>query len=457
MDDDERFPSADAAIEQALDAWAEILPPGDFVDRVLAARAASAPPQPQSPPRPRRGSRVVVGIALAGAAAALAAIVLWPSHRAASGLLVASQRTTQRLGDRGIAVAEPAADVAWRVDDRGAAEIVQRAGDVFYRVERGEPFVVHTPAGDVRVTGTCFRIEVIPMSQNHKLLLAGVAGAAIAATVLVTVYEGHVIAETRSARTELPAGSRAMLSPSGDAAAVAPGTPGPATTVVLDDAHATREQLLARTRQQEVQLAALRTRLAQLEDVPVTRSALEAAEPGRLWHDPSPEKLAGWVAECHVRIDEPAIDRFSPLTEPDTTRGVTAAELDGYNAALTEQTKPWKDLVRRLYLETTSDVAGADALSSESMRREIEDKSPPGELARVLQLLSRERAGLSEAPGNLSKTSPLERLLRAYAQLGDDTEAALARHLGPDRAHAIRGDGWHVRWELGGCPGSGSP
>ena len=445
---DDPTPSPDAAVARALDAWAPLAPPADFVDRVLDARAVTAPP-------PRSTRRRVVwlgGIAAAGAVAAALALVVSSPHRAARGALVASQRTTTVLGARGTVVAEPASELTWRVDDDGAADVTQRTGNVFYRVERGGPFVVHTPAGDVRVTGTCFRIEVEPMTPNTKLLLAGLAGAAIASTVFITVYEGHVIAETRSARTELAAGGQASLS-GADGTTVVAGT----LATPTDDTHTSREELLVRTRAQQGQLNQLRARVALLEKTARSAEAPGAGdipEPGRTWHDPSPEKLAEWVADCHVRTDEPGLDRFSPLTEPDKTRDIAASELAGYNAAMTEMTKQWKDLVRSLYVETTGDTAGADTLSSEAMRREIEDKSPPGEHNLILQRVSQERAGLATPPADLSKASTLERLMRASFQLGDQSEAALAKRLGAERAHAIRGDGWGSRWELGGCPNS---
>ena len=110
--------------------------------------------------------------------------------------------------------------------------------------------------------------------------------------------------------------------------------------------------------------------------------------------------------------------------------------------------------MRSLYIEVTGDTAGAETLSSEAMRREIEDKSPPGEHNLILQRVAQERAGLATPPADLSKTSALERLMRASFQLGDQSEAALAQRLGAERAHAIRGDGWGARWELGGCPRS---
>jgi len=443
MQDDPETP--DPELARAMEAWAPLAPPVDFADRVVAARGATARQRSSS----RRRATLIGGIVVAGAAA-VAVLALRSPHRAASGTVSAAQRTTTALGTRGIAVAEPATELAWRVDDGGAAEITQRTGNVFYRVERGGPFVVHTPSGDIRVTGTCFRVEVQPMTPNQKLLIAGLSGAAIASTVLVSVYEGHVIAETASARTELAAGSQATLR-RGDPSIVA----GAALPAAIDDTHATRDQLVARARVQQAELNRLRARVTQLEKVPGAPDgeARDVPEPGRLWHDPSPEKLAEWVATCHVRSDEPALDRFTPLTEPNPQRGITASELDDYNAAITEVQKQWKDLTRSLYIEITGDTVGADTLSSEAMRREIEDKSPRGESGAIRQRISQERAGLVPPPEDLSKASTLERFIRAHLQLGDQSEAALAKRLGAERAHAIRGEGWDWRNDNSGCPG----
>ncbi|HEY0986900.1 MAG TPA: FecR domain-containing protein, partial [Kofleriaceae bacterium] len=434
----------DPEIARALDAWAPLAPPADFADRVVAARDAAAP-EVRSP---RWRVRLIGGVVLAGAAAAVAVLALRSPYRAASDTVIAARRTTIELGGRGTAVAEPDTEVVWRVADDGAAEITQRTGNVFYRVERGGPFVVHTPAGDVRVTGTCFRVEVQAMTPNQKLVIAGLAGAAIASTVLVTVYEGRVIAETGAARTELAAGSQATLRDRGQVI-----VDGAVVGSAADVARATREQLVVRTQAQQAELVRLRARVAQLEGSAVPDGqAWDVPEPGRVWHDPSPEKLAEWAATCHVRTDEPALDRFTPRTKPDVERGITAGELGDYNAAMTETLKRWKELTRSLYIEVTGDTVGADTLSNEAMRREIEEKSPRTEMNVVLQRISQERAGLAAPPADLSKTSALERLTRAYVQLGDQSEAALAKRLGAQRAHEIRGEGWGARYEMGGCP-----
>jgi hypothetical protein len=455
MHDDEPTqdePTQDAEVRRALDAWSALVPSADFADRVLAAR--------DDAPAPRRRTRLHAGGIIAGAAAAaavVAALALRSPGRAASGNLIATQRTTAQLGDRGVAVAEPTTEVTWRVTDDGAAEITQRTGNVFYRVERGGPFVVHTTAGDIHVTGTCFRIEVLAMTPHKKLLFAGLTGAAVASTVLVTVYEGRVIAQTRAARSELSAGSHAALR--GDDASIAIGAPPGAPTVAsrgapTDDPEATREQLLARARAQQVELTQLRTRIAELERAAPGARGGDVADddPGRPWHDPSPETLAAWAAKCHVRADNPSLDQFTPLRRPDTGRGMEPGEVDAYNEAISEVATQWRDLVRSLYLEITGDAAGADTLSVAAMRREIEDKTPREEGAVILQKLSRERAGLASPPADLGKTSTLERLLRAFVKLGDQSEAALARRIGAERAHAIRGEGWGTRSDSAECP-----
>jgi hypothetical protein len=280
-------------------------------------------------------------------------------------------------------------------------------------------------------------------NTNHKLVLSGLAGAAVASTVLLTVYEGHVIAETRSAKTELAAGTRATLR--GDSTTVASAK----LNAAADDT-AAREELLAHNREQQAQLIELRTRLARLEHTTPPPTD-DAEDPNRPWYDPSPQQLAAWVASCRVRADAPDLDHGTPTAGS----GIAADEVDGFNAAMAETARGWHDLVRSLYVETTGDAAGADTLSIDAMRRDTEEKSPPGEHNTLLQRLSRERAGLDHPPADVSKASPLERLMRAYLALGAQTEAALARRLGHSRARELRGDGWGSRTELSGCPSAG--
>lgn len=441
MPDEPRDEIDDPQLDRALEAWTALAPPAGFADRVLDARVT---------PAPRRRLRWLGGVAVLATAAATATVAMWPAHRATAGTLTARHRTVTPLGDRGLAVAEPATELSWRIADDGAAELEQRAGNVFYRVERGEPFVVHTPAGDVRVTGTCFRIEVEAMKPSQKMILSGVAGAALASAVLVTVYEGRVVAQTATAKTELAAGTRATLDGRTGATLIAD-----AIASAVDDEHATREQLITRSRQQAQQIAELRAQLGKPKrtspGLPIFNSAAED-EPGSKWYAPGPERLAAFVADCNVRIDAPSFDDFEPVTAANDDNHLKPSELADYNAAITDAGKQWRAYVRGLYIETTGDTAGADTLSLQSMSHEIDAKSVAGERSRVMQAIARERAGLDAPPTDLSKASTYERLTRALAKLGDESEAALAKRLGPERAQELRGDGWPFRMEARGCP-----
>lgn len=61
-------------------------------------------------------------------------------------------------------------------------------------------------------------------------------------------------------------------------------------------------------------------------------------------------------------------------------------------------------------------------------------------------------AGLATPPADTSHEPPVEQLICAQHGLGDATQAAIAKHLGPDRAVAIRGDSWPRLRELARCP-----
>ncbi len=156
--DDRIEPELSGAERRALDAWTATAPPAGFADRVLAARAsrrmplrrraratcasprsAARSPQQRRPPSSRSAPRRDARRARRGL----------PARAHVGG--DRRSRGDRRRGRRAARV-DVAAD--------GATTVSQPSGDVFYRVNHGGPFVVHTPAGDIHVTGTCFRIEV---------------------------------------------------------------------------------------------------------------------------------------------------------------------------------------------------------------------------------------------------------------------------------------------------------
>lgn len=174
------------------------------------------------------------------AAGAVAAVLLsrpWTGSNSAPAGVVhanlargshsATVRTTLQLGRRGVAVAETGAALSWAMSVDGAARVEQTAGDVFYRVDSGERFVVSTFAGDIRVLGTCFRVEVRTMNKPKVAISGAVTGAVVTAVVLVTVYEGRVV-------TANPKGERVVAA--GEAATMrVDAAPAPATNVGSND------------------------------------------------------------------------------------------------------------------------------------------------------------------------------------------------------------------------------
>ena len=192
-------------------AWPVDEPPGDFaervVERVLEQRGET------EPKRPRRS--VVVAIALAAAAVL---VLWWRTSEPAHGDQIASERTEVRIGSRVAAVLEPGAHLAWL----GEA-VTQDRGDVFYRVEPGSRFVVKTPAGEVAVLGTCFRVRVGASlgkgagNVKKRDLAVAAGGATLAALAVVTVYEGKVQLSHAGERVDLRAGEAGRLGPGGTA------------------------------------------------------------------------------------------------------------------------------------------------------------------------------------------------------------------------------------------------
>jgi hypothetical protein len=305
-------------------------------------------------------------------------------------------------------------------------------------------------------------VEVIEMRPSkHSLVGAGV-GAVIAATVVVTVYEGGVLVAGERGETAVAAGERAILS--GGAApslvAAAGGDDALADDPVAGPPPpgATAEELLARDEAQRQQLVALRDRVRTMErDLAAARQQARKEQGGDgPWFDPAPDELSRFADECRVRFDMPPMDRPSErglgaASELGLSEQERAALVDAFDALQ----RDFADWVRALYVEATGDVGGAEQLSAEAMAREIADKSMPGEEDRLRRQLARERAGLAGPPPDLAKTSPLERYLRLLADLGDEAERRAAALLGADRARALRArnEGWGSRMEMAGCAG----
>jgi ferric-dicitrate binding protein FerR (iron transport regulator) len=459
--DDDAAAPLDATTRAALDAWTTAAPPAGFADRVLEARAATRAEAASTTARPARWRGGPIAAALV-AAAALAWVVATraPSAPSAHGALAAERRTTIELGGRGVAVAEPGAALTWEVE-RGSAVVSQAGGSVFYRVEHQGPFTVETPAGKVEVTGTCFRVEVEPMTKKQPV--QGIVGAALGAALVVTVYEGSVLFADKGGGTRAAAaGERIVVAP-GEGGVAAAGAPTPAggeaagaaIALAAPPADISRDDLLVRDRVQRDEIAALRGKVRELEQAGGGRGPRDRDASGRPWFDPSPADLAAFAKECRVRVDLPPLADRVRATGPEDAKelGLVDGEPAILDAATTTVLDRYAAGLRAIYLEVTGNQAGADELSMQAMASEIRDKSGEGEDGRVRALIARERAGLARPPADVSKLSPYERQFRLMASLGDDLERELGVALGADRAHAIReaAGGWPMRMEMAGC------
>lgn len=184
-DDDDRL---------ALDAWAAPPPPAGLAARVLdavsgRARATAVDDDAARPTPRRRWAYAAVGGALV--AAAVAAIALRPPAAPPDhGQLAATAPTTVRLGRDLEALAEPGAALSWTTVD-GVARVAHTAGVVTYRQRGSLGLVVETPVAALTSERATFRVEA-PMNRT---VAVGAASAAIAAVVVVAVYEGRVSAK----------------------------------------------------------------------------------------------------------------------------------------------------------------------------------------------------------------------------------------------------------------------
>ena len=434
-----RLDSAQLAAHEAPPA------PATLMDRVMSALRKQEASPAERTRRPSPALKLVVLLAAVGLVFVGRSLLYWPT----SGQRKPDERESLRLGARGVAVAEPGAALSWRIGLGGTAAVNQTEGAVFYRVESGPRFVVTTPAGDIEVRGTCFRVEVETVKPNRQTAKGMVAGAAIASAVFVSVYEGKVLFANRHGAEELRAGERATAS-----AATAPSRE---NDVTGDPSELSREALVQQNQIQRGELAALQARLKRVEDQSKQRGGDPMADTFRvlgLSHD----ELLARAKDCHVAWDLPPLD--GKLIDPADLARDTQVELSPQEkAAASQATRAFVESTRRslqkMYAEIAGDPNAGEQLSAMALMEEITGKTPRIETWPILQRLAQERAGLATSSTDPSQQSVLERYYRFLTGLGDQYEHALAGALGAEKARQMRmaKDGWPGKMALRGCPG----
>jgi hypothetical protein len=160
---------------------------------------------------------------------------------------------------------------------------------------------------------------------------------------------------------------------------------------------------------------------------------------------------------CELRWDMPSLGVDVPKVTDSHKKelGLSKTEIDAVNRALADEHRLLAQSLRRLYIEVTGDAKGADSLSPDSMKREIEERSQRDDLKAVFQRLARERARLQAPPAADSDVSALERMFRLVTSSGDRVERVIGGQIGDDLAHRYRelhgGFGHRYRSSYG-CP-----
>ena len=407
-------------VERFLDeVWPAQAPPPGFAERVVdAPRQAQAEPSAPaavrvgkraSPPALPRWPLLLAGVA-AGATGALAAVLLLSfmgESPAGQGHLRAQERLTVNVAGRAKAVLEPGAEIAWSGHGRGV-RVDQPRGAVFYRVDKGDAFEVVTPAGEIAVRGTCFRVTAGAASIDRESL-------ATAATV--EVMEGAVLLRNRTGELQLKAGERGLL---------ALGLP-------------PRREPLPALRVSPAPRMPPRGPES-LATSPARGTDDDDGQPGRVnkYFDFTPEErrslerrcLFMWALPRHLTHFAGTDFSQVPLGPDDRVR-ITAV-LEQHRDQFVEQ-------LRGIYLEVVGDRRTAERLSPMSLFQEVDGKSPRAEGVEARRLILREWEGsvLPPAEGELARRSPVERFWRILVGAQDDLVRRLEAVVSPAEARRI--------------------
>lgn len=428
----------------SLEEWEPALPPSDFAERVLA-RVKADGPEKTAKRASRRWGMVAAGAGILAVAAAMSLRVSAPT---AQGEAIAQERIEVPLGSRALAVLEPGANVRWNGDD-----VVQSRGDVFYRVEPGKRFVVHTPAGDVEVRGTCFAVKVRGTEMQKRDVKAGTIGAALSALAFIAVYEGKVAVSHASGRVDLRAGESAQsgadgvkrLGPDGEKAFEASA----ATAAENDDPLDRANRNLVK------QVGEYRSRL---ESVVAEKSELEA----KLKR--SEEQLAAgrdgsapWKSEFDLSNDdwkELAKDgtiKYKMPCESSRAKEVYTAERLSAAGLTPEEGAALKDAHARSNERVWSElkplcaraVGSADVAEKIGVNTcihlvlDIENARDGAATMEARKLVGEIRAGLKPMPRSEDNSNPVLKLFLATTGEMPKFERDLAQTFGPEEAHRI--------------------
>lgn len=446
-----------------LDAWEPQAPPGDFAERVLArvraeqtggetrdAAAVEAAPKKQT----RRVWRVLGG-GLAAAALA-AAVMLRVASPAAHGEAIAKDRIEVAIGARALAVLEPGASVRWDGDD-----VVQSRGDVFYRVEKGARFTVHTPAGDVEVKGTCFTVKVRGGDSNREEadmvkrdVKAGGVGAALTALAFVAVYEGRVAVSHASERVEVGAGETAQAGAAGVklTGATADGEKAFAASLAASSGDeslgAANQNLVRQVGEYRSRLEAIAAQKSELETkLKKSEERLAAAQDGApavMKHDfdLSADDWKELSKDGTIKYQMPCLrkDAWKPDAEKLNALGLAPQDADTLKNAYAHSNERIWSAIKPLCTQAVGNASLAEKIGPDTCPHiilDVEYDRDTEAAKRARTQLGEIRAGMRPMPGPNEQVHPLLKLFLALTGESKSFENELAQSFGPEEAHRI--------------------
>lgn len=434
-----------------LDEWEPATPPADFAERVLArVRAEDGVVESKNSGRARPWKAAT---SLLGGLAVAAAVVVYHRASPSHGEAIANERIEVPLGSRALAVLEPGASVRWDGDD-----VVQSQGDVFYRVEPGKKFTVHTPAGDVAVKGTCFTVKVRPIGSGdgemvRRDMKAGAAGAALSALAFVAVYEGKVAVSHASSSVDLRAGENAQTGPDGVKRLGADGSEAFEKSVTAaeqeDPADKANRNLVRQVSDYRSRLEAVLAQKSDIEDkLKKSEAQLAASQDGgpavaRNDFDLSADDWKELAKDGTIKFDMPCFRKEPWMPSAEQLNALGLGPDDGQaiqNVYARSNARAWAD-VKPICAKAVGSAELAEKIGMNTcvhLILDIESARDPAAAAAAQKQVAEIRAGLQPMPGPNEPVNPVEKVFLTMTGEGQNFEKDLAQTFGAEEAHRLR-------------------
>jgi hypothetical protein len=353
------------------------------------------------------------------------------------------------------AVLEPRARIAWQ-----KSAVSQSQGDVFYRVEPGTPFRVETPAGDVSVIGTCFRVRVRPaastseadeMKRREALNLAG--SAALGALAVVTVYEGKVKLSQANQELVLGAGKAGRLDANGAHALGEEELDAAEAAVSLSpkdrgDYAAANDELARDIAELNRRLRGVETQKTQLEQQLLqARERLAAATDGaaprtRNDFDLNQEDWAELAKDGTVKFRVPCLrtESWKPGLQTLDQLGLAPGDGPALAEAYKKSNQRMWSTIRPLCIAAIGKADVVDTLGPDTCMHVVVDiarKQDSEAASEAMRQVAEVRAGLRPAPAPGARMHPVMEIFLAATGEQGRFEADLMESFGPEEAHRL--------------------